>query len=79
MIEMFHGDPLAAIKWNPLAVLAFVCLVLFDLYAAIVLVSRTARLRIVDWSISQRLAARIAVVGLFILNWAYLLMHRGRF
>jgi hypothetical protein len=51
----------------------------FDLYATIVLVARTPRLRIIGLSVVEKNAARIAVISLLALNWIYLLAHRDRF
>jgi hypothetical protein len=53
--------------------------VAFDLYAAIVLVGRLPRLRIVDWTIVEKKVVRIAVISLLALNWIYLLAHHDRF
>jgi hypothetical protein len=78
-IAFLHGDFFTALKWNPLAFAAICGLVGFDLYAALVLVGRTARLRIVDWTITEKNAARIVVISLLALNWIYLLAHRDRF
>jgi Protein of unknown function (DUF2752) len=78
-IAFLHGDFLSALKWNPLAFVAFCALIAFDLYAAIVLVGRTQRLRIVDWTVTEKNVARIAVLSLLALNWMYLLAHRDRF
>jgi len=79
MIALLHGDFLGALRWNPLAFAAFCALIAFDLYAAIVLVGRTARLRIVDWTGTEKNVVRIAVIGLLALDWIYLLAHKGRF
>src|SRR5437016_12141511 len=68
-IAFFHGDFLTAWQWNPLAFVAFCALIAFDLYAAIVLVGRTSRLRIVDWAVAEKNAVRIAVICLLALNW----------
>jgi hypothetical protein len=78
-IAFLHGDILSALRWNPLAFVAFCVLIAFDLYAAIALVGRMPRLRIVDWTIMEKNAARIAVISLLALNWIYLLAHRSRF
>jgi hypothetical protein len=78
-IAFLHGNLLAALRWNPLAFVALCGLVAFDLYAAVVLAGRMPRLRIVDWTIMEKNAARIAVISLLALNWIYLLAHRGRF
>jgi hypothetical protein len=78
-IAFLHGNFLAALRWNPLAFAAFCALVAFDLYAAIVIAGRTARLHIVDWTAREKNAARIAALSLLALNWIYLLAHRDRF
>ena len=78
-IAFLHGDLLSAIRWNPLAFAALFGLVVFDLYAAIVLIGRLPRLRIVDWTIAERRMARIAAITLLALNWFYLLAHHDRF
>ncbi len=78
-IAFLRGDFLSALRWNPLAFVAFCTLLAFDLYAVIVLAGRMPRLRIVDWTITEKNAARIAVISLLALNWIYLLAHRDRF
>jgi hypothetical protein len=78
-IAFLHGDFLSALRWNPLAFVAFCALIAFDLYAAIVLVGQTLRWRIVDWTVTEKNLARIAVISLLALNWIYLLAHRDRF
>jgi hypothetical protein len=78
-IAFLHGNFLTAWQWNPLAFVAFCVLLVFDLYALIVIVGRTARLRIVDWTPGEKKFARIAVVILLTLNWIYLLAHRDQF
>lgn len=78
-IAFLHGDFLLALRWNPLAFAAVCAVIAFDLYAAIVLVSRRPRLRIVDWSVTEKKVVRIAVICLLALNWIYLLAHRARF
>ncbi|HEX7517338.1 MAG TPA: DUF2752 domain-containing protein [Chthoniobacterales bacterium] len=78
-IAFLHGDFLSALRWNPLAAVSICGLVVFDLYAAIVLVGRTPRLRIVDWTVAEKKVARIVVIGLLALNWIYLLAHHDRF
>ena len=78
-IAFLHGDFLTALRWNPLAFVAFCAVIAFDLYAATVLVLQRPRLRIVDWSIPQKNVARIAAISLLALNWIYLLAHHDRF
>ncbi|MEY2562898.1 MAG: hypothetical protein QOH88_1091 [Verrucomicrobiota bacterium] len=78
-MAFLHGDFLSALSWNPLVFFALVSLLVFDLYAAIVLMGRRPRLRIVDLGSAEKNVARIAVVSLLALNWIYLLAHRSRF
>jgi hypothetical protein len=78
-IAFLHGDFLTAWQWNPLAFVAFGALIAFDLYAVIVIIGRTARLRIVDWTAREKNVTRIVVISLLALNWIYLLAHRDRF
>src|SRR5688572_7540551 len=49
-IALAHGNFLAGWTWNPLAFLALCGIALFDLYALIVLITRSPRLRAVDWT-----------------------------
>ena len=74
-----HGHLLQALQWNPLAFVGLGGLALFDLYAAVVLLTRWPRLRLVDWTRAEKNAVRIGVIVLVAVNWIYLLAHRGRF
>lgn len=78
-IAFLHGNVLAALRWNPLVWAALCGILVFDLYAAIVLLGRMPRLRIADWTSAERKLARIAVISLLALNWIYLLAHHDRF
>ena len=78
-IAFLHGDFSSAWRWNPLAFVAFCALIAFDLYAVIVLLGRMPRLRIVDWTSTEKNVARIMVISLVALNWIYLLLHHDRF
>ena len=78
-MAFLHGDFLASWRWNPLGFAALCGLVVFDLYAAIVLVTRAARLRIVDWTAREKNAARSIAVVLLVVNWIYLLSHWRQF
>jgi hypothetical protein len=78
-IAFLHGDFLLALRWNPLAFVAFCAVIAFDLYAATVLLGQMPRLRIADWTGSEKKLARIAVISLLALNWIYLLAHHDRF
>ena len=78
-VNLLHGNFLQAFWWNPLAMLALLGVVLFDLYAAVVVLCRCARLRLVDWTVTEKNAVRIAAVVVIALNWIYLLTHRAQF
>jgi hypothetical protein len=78
-IAFLHGHLFLALRWNPLAVVALSAVIAFDLYAAIVLLGRMPRLRIVNWTNTEKKGVRIAVIGLLVLNWIYLLAHHDRF
>ena len=78
-MALLQGDFLSALRWNPLAFVTFCALIVFDLYAVVVLAGRIPRLRIVDWTITEKNMARITVISLLALNWIYLLAHRDRF
>lgn len=74
-IQFFHGHFLAALIFNPLIFAALSAAALFDLYAFAVLTTRAPRLRLADWTRLEKRTARILVVALLALNWAYLLAH----
>ena len=78
-IALLNANLATAWHWNPLAFVALCGLALYDLYAAIVLLGGLPRARLVDWTAMEKNAARIGVVALIVVNWVYLLSHRGRF
>lgn len=78
-IAFGHGHFSQAWLWNPLALLGICGLLLFDLYAAIVLVVRLPRFRLTNWTRTEKNVVRIAVIALVLANWIYLLAHRGQF
>jgi hypothetical protein len=78
-IALGHGDFFGAWLWNPLALVALCGVVLFDLYAAIVLLTRAARPRLVDWMSAEKNALRIGAVALIAVNWIFLLAHHARY
>lgn len=78
-IAFGHGHLFQAWHWNPLAFVALCAVAVFDVYAAIVLVGRWRRLRLVDWRRPEKSAFRIAVIAVIGLNWIYLLAHRAQF
>lgn len=78
-IALLHGDFLQAFSWNPLAFLALCGVAVFDLYAVIVLLTRRPRLRMVDWTRTEKNVVRVAIVCALLANWIYLLAHREWF
>jgi hypothetical protein len=78
-IALLHGNFSVAWLWNPLAFVALCAVVLFDFYAAFVLIARAPRLRLVDWTRTEKNAVRIAVVAVILVNWVYLLAHHTRY
>jgi hypothetical protein len=78
-IAFLHGNFSTAWLWNPLALAALCGVVLFDLYAAIVLIAALPRLRLIEWSATEKRTARIMAIGLIAANWIYLLAHRAQF
>jgi hypothetical protein len=78
-ISLVHGNFLTAWQWNPLGFVAVCALILFDLYAAIVIIGRMRRLRVVDWTAREKRFTRILVASALALNWIYLLAHHDRF
>jgi hypothetical protein len=78
-IALFHGNFSLAWSWNPLAFVALCGVAVFDLYAAVVLLARTPRFRVIDWTHGEQNAVRIAVILLIAVNWIYLLAHRAQY
>lgn len=78
-IAVLHGNFSTAWLWNPLALVALCGVGLFDVYAAIVLITRGPRLRLVDWTRREKNAVRIAFVALIAVNWIYLLAHHTQY
>jgi hypothetical protein len=78
-IAFSHGNLLLAWSWNPLAFVAMCGVALFDLYAAVVLLTRGPRLRAIDWTRAEKNAVRVAVILLILANWIYLITHRAQF
>jgi Protein of unknown function (DUF2752) len=79
-IAFFHLDFWSAWKWNPLVFTALCGLSIFDAYAFTVLVIRAPRLRIVQFTPTEKILVRIIAVALLLSNWIYLLSRpRGLF
>lgn len=75
-IQFLHGHFEASALYNPLAFAAYCGIALFNVYAAIVLLTGAPRLRLTSFSVSQKRLLRVAAVTLLAANWAYLLIAR---
>jgi len=74
-IQFFHGNFLAALRWNPL-IFAFLCgVTVFDLYAFTVIAICAPRLRITFQTEAGKNSTRLIVIAALALNWVYLLSH----
>ncbi len=78
-MAFFHGNFPEAFWWNPLAVIALCALVVFDLYAVAVLISRAPRWRLTDWTKTEKKILCFAAALAVTINWIYLLGHRARY
>jgi hypothetical protein len=71
-LAFFHGQFSEAWKWNPLALVGYATLSVYDAYAFGVLALRKPRLRISGLTDREKLIWRTAVLALVALNWSYL-------
>src|SRR5438874_7030194 len=79
-IAFFHLDFWSALKWNPLFFIALCGLSIFDGYAFAVLVTRAPRLRIIQFTPTEKGFLRLVAILVLISNWIYLLSRpRGLF
>ncbi len=78
-IQFFHGNFVAALRWNPLVFVALCGLSFFDAYAFVVLAARVPRLRIARFSSAEKTFVRALVVIFLGANWGYLLLHWRNF
>jgi hypothetical protein len=73
-VAFLHLDFARAIVLNPLVFIALCAVVIYDLYALIVLVTRAPRLRLEVTSRLVRPAIVLTLAAAAIGNWAYLLV-----
>src|SRR5687768_3481791 len=78
-VAFFHGNFLEAFWWNPLAAVVLCVLVVFDLYAVAVLLSRAPRWRLTDWTKTEKNILCFAAALAITINWIYLLSHRAQY
>jgi len=74
--QFLHGHFLTSLRFNPLAFLAYCGIAIFDLYAIAVLISRTPRFRLSNFTRFEKLVVRILVIALLSGNWLYLVVAR---
>ncbi len=79
-IAFFHLDFWNAWRWNPLVFGVLCGLSIFNVYAFAVLVTRARRLRIVQFTSTEKNFIRLGVIVVLLSNWIYLLSRpRGLF
>src|ERR1700730_8769802 len=71
-IRFFHGDFIGALRWNPLIFVTLCGLSIFDAYAFAVLVTRAPRLRLIQFSSTEKTFLRVLFMVLLLANWIYL-------
>ena len=73
---VFRGNFLEALCWNPLVIVGLGMVLLFDLYALIVVGFGLPRLRFED--MPQRIvsALRVGVIVAILINWGWLIYRR---
>jgi Protein of unknown function (DUF2752) len=74
-VQFFHANFLYAWEWNPLVFAGLCAVLVFDTYAAFVLVTGRPRLRIAEVTPGEKNLVRIIFVALVALNWIYVLSH----
>ena len=73
LLALCGGHLAGAFRWNPLVFCALIGILLFDLYAVIVLLFNTPRLRFDNIPPGAAARLRIAAVIVLAANWIYLL------
>jgi len=74
-LALAHGNIGLAFHTNPLMCLAYLGVLVFDLYALAVLVFRMKRLRLERIPLQVQRVLRVIVVSVVIGNWIYLLCY----
>jgi len=78
-MAFFQGNFLEAFWWNPLAAVALCGLMVFDLYAVAVLMTRAPRWRLTDWTKTEKNILWFVAALAITINWIYLLSHRAQY
>jgi len=74
LVYLAHGGIFAALAMNPLVTLSFIAAVLYLLYSLVTLAAGAPRLH-VALTDREKDAVRIAVLGLVLINWTYLICN----
>jgi hypothetical protein len=61
---------------NPLVFVSFASMIVYDIYAAIVLLFRLPRLRVSEVPAWLGFSSRVGVATVFALNWTWLIVSR---
>jgi hypothetical protein len=76
LVALLHGNFAAAWSWNPLACVAYCAIAIFNIYALVAVVSGKRRFRLAQLSLFEKRFCRVAVIGLVLLNWIYLVLEK---
>ena len=71
--QFLHGNLTASFRFNPLAFASYCGILLFDLYAAAVVLSGGRRWRVSNFSQREKWVLRSLAIMLLAGNWVYLL------
>jgi hypothetical protein len=78
-IALVHGQFGAAWKWNPLAFVSYLAIIIFSTYAFTVVIMRAPRLRLIRVTPAEKKFLRVSAVALLLANWIYLLVWNSAF
>ena len=74
---LLRGDPTSAFLFNPLGIIALLGMMLYLVYAVIVVLAKLPRLRIETLTPRVARIIRISITLLIIINWGCLIYHKG--
>src|SRR5436305_6698668 len=78
-IAFARGQFAGALQWNPLVFSGLCGVVLFDIYAAVAVSTRSRRLRLIELNAVEARIIRIATFIILAGNWTYLLLNTRKF
>lgn len=74
--QFLQGHFAASFSFNPLAFVTYCAILAFDLYAVLVLLTCAPRVRVTNFSPTEKRFIRVGVLVLLAGNWLYLLAAR---